>query len=222
MARFPNLQVLIALLRDGFHDGSPGGQVVLRSDGWPVLDYPMTDYLWDGVRRAYLAMAELQFAGGRASGDAPARGREQRRSWREARAAIEALPLHNLTRPRGERARDGRLRHGQRSTQLRRERVRTPPPPRQPLGARCFGVPTSIGANPQLSIYALAARMPAGLAAALGKPGTRPGWTPAPRLRSPRYNFLPPAVLRTRRGERRHAVAAPGSITKPPFRKERP
>jgi choline dehydrogenase-like flavoprotein len=30
--------------------------------------------------------------------------------------------------------------------------------------------PTSIGANPQLSIYALAARMSAGLAAALGKP----------------------------------------------------
>ena len=73
MTRFNNLQVLIALMRDGFHPDSPGGQVVLR-DGLPVLDYPLTDYLWNGARRAYLAMAEIQFAAGRAIGDAAARG----------------------------------------------------------------------------------------------------------------------------------------------------
>ena len=64
MTQLPNVQVLIALLRDGFHDESQGGRVVLRSDGWPVLDYSVPDYLWEGVRRAYLAMAEIQFAAG--------------------------------------------------------------------------------------------------------------------------------------------------------------
>ena len=64
MRELPHLQVLIALLRDGFHPDSPGGTVRLRDDGTPVLDYPLTPYLWDGVRRAFRAMAEIQFAAG--------------------------------------------------------------------------------------------------------------------------------------------------------------
>src|SRR5690606_39708465 len=30
----------------------------------PVLDYRMTDYTWDGIRRAFHSMAEIQFAAG--------------------------------------------------------------------------------------------------------------------------------------------------------------
>jgi hypothetical protein len=62
MREFPNLQVVIALLRDGFHPDSPGGRVRLRGDGTPELDYPISDYLWEGMRRALLTMAEIQFA----------------------------------------------------------------------------------------------------------------------------------------------------------------
>ena len=36
----------------------------LRGDGSPVLDYPVTDYLRDGLRRAYRSMAHIQFAAG--------------------------------------------------------------------------------------------------------------------------------------------------------------
>jgi len=52
MSHFPYLQVIIALTRDGFHEKSVGGTVELKKDGTPVLDYPITDYVWDGLRRS--------------------------------------------------------------------------------------------------------------------------------------------------------------------------
>ena len=55
MAAFPDAHVLLALLRDGFHPESAGGNVGLRDDGSPVLAYPLTPFIWDGVRRALLA-----------------------------------------------------------------------------------------------------------------------------------------------------------------------
>jgi hypothetical protein len=64
LRRFPHTQALLALLRDGFHEQSPGGEVRLRSDGSPLLDYPITPYVWEGARRALLSMAEIQFAAG--------------------------------------------------------------------------------------------------------------------------------------------------------------
>ena len=64
MAGLPNVQVIIALLRDGFHPQSEGGNVELKSDGTPLLDYPITPYLWDGARRALRTMAQIQFAAG--------------------------------------------------------------------------------------------------------------------------------------------------------------
>ena len=64
MQDFRRLHVTLALLRDGFHPQSTGGRVHLRDDGTPVLDYPLTPYLFDGMRRAFLAMAEIQFAAG--------------------------------------------------------------------------------------------------------------------------------------------------------------
>ena len=172
MTQLANLQVMIALLRDGFHPGSPGGQVVLRSDGWPVLDYSMTDYLWEGVKRAYLAMAEIQFAAGATAilplheSAAPAT------SWRSARAAIESLPLRPLAArivsahvmggcPMGNDAATSVVNEAGRHHHLANLSVHD---------ASVF--PTSLGANPQLTIYALAARMASGLASSLGKPAS--------------------------------------------------
>jgi hypothetical protein len=64
MKDFPHTHALLALLRDGFHAQSPGGQVKLRSDSTPVLDYPSRPFVMDGARRALLSMAEIQFAAG--------------------------------------------------------------------------------------------------------------------------------------------------------------
>jgi choline dehydrogenase-like flavoprotein len=93
MSRLPKMQVTIALMRDGFSAQSPGGKVELLSDGSPVLDYPLDDFLWDGARRAFATMAEIQFAGGAKivmpmHEDAP-----PYRSWAEAKAGIAALPM---------------------------------------------------------------------------------------------------------------------------------
>ncbi len=60
----PNLAASIALLRDGFHEDSPGGTVSLRDNGEPQLDYPLNDYLLDGARRSLLTQVEMQFAAG--------------------------------------------------------------------------------------------------------------------------------------------------------------
>jgi choline dehydrogenase-like flavoprotein len=170
MTRFPNLQVVIALLRDGFHPESQGGQVVLRSDGWPVLDYSMTEYLWNGARRAYLAMAELQFAAGAQSVLPLHENGASASSWREARAAIDALPLATLAArvvsahvmggcPMGPDARTSVVSEAGRHHHVANLSIHD---------ASVF--PTSLGANPQLTIYALSARMASGLATALGKP----------------------------------------------------
>jgi hypothetical protein len=51
---FPHTQALLALLRDGFHAESPGGQVKLLSDSTPVLDYRLTPFR-DGRRAACAA-----------------------------------------------------------------------------------------------------------------------------------------------------------------------
>ena len=85
MKKFPNVQVVIALLRDGFHRDSRGGRVTLANDGTPMLDYSMSAYLWEGVRRAYLAMAEIQFAAGAQTVMPGAREREGIRKLEEAR-----------------------------------------------------------------------------------------------------------------------------------------
>jgi len=168
MHEFARAQVIIALLRDGFHPDSPGGRVSLLGDGAPVLDYPLTDTLWDGVRRALLTMAEIQFAAGATRVLPVHESAFPYASWSEARAAIQALPLEPLrTRvvsahvmggcAMGTDAKSGVVDVHGRHFQLDNLSVHD---------GSVF--PTSLGANPQLSIYALAARNAASLAQALG------------------------------------------------------
>jgi choline dehydrogenase-like flavoprotein len=167
MRELPHLHAQIALLRDGFHADSPGGTVTVGSDGAPVLDYPLTPYVWDGVRRAFRTMAEIQFAAG-ATTVMPIHGSGTAyESWAGARAAIDAFALSPRVTPVVSAHVMGGCALG--------------PDPRRaavdPAGryhhltnlyvqdGSLF--PTSIGANPQLSIYGLAARLASGLAAEL-------------------------------------------------------
>ncbi|MEH6493610.1 GMC family oxidoreductase [Halopseudomonas sp.] len=159
--------LMLALLRDGFHEQSQGGTVALRDNGDPVLDYPLNDYLWDGVRRAYLSMGEIQFAAGALSVvPTHAHGRESR-SWADFRQQVTELSyrIHDVRLASahvmggcamGEDPTravvDSRGRHHQ----LANLSV---------LDGSLF--PTSIGANPQLSVYGLVAKLATGLAAEL-------------------------------------------------------
>ena len=64
MNRLPYLNMMIALLRDGFVEASQGGEVYLRDDGIPGINYEINDYLREGIVRAWQTMAEIQFAAG--------------------------------------------------------------------------------------------------------------------------------------------------------------
>ena len=169
MRDLPHMQVIIALLRDGFHPDSPGGTVTLRGDGTPLLDYPLNDYFWDGARRALATMTEIQFAAGaktvmpvHASGVTYTR-------WPDARAGLAALPLAPLVTPVVSAHVMGGCPIG---PDVRRAAV--DPSGRYHhldnlyvLDGSLF--PTSVGANPQLSIYAMTAKLASGLVTMLGR-----------------------------------------------------
>jgi choline dehydrogenase-like flavoprotein len=173
MRQFPHLQGMLALLRDGFHPASQGGRVLLDDDGAPVLDYPLNDPIWDGARRALLTMAEIQFAAGAGTVQVAHEAAPRYASWQEARAGIAALPYRlHATRVASAHVMGGCMMAGQ-------GRGVTGPDGRY-QGLSNLSVhdgslfPTSIGANPQLSIYGITARLASSLAESLtGKPAPR-------------------------------------------------
>jgi len=167
MQQFPRMQVLIALLRDGFHPESQGGTVRLRDDGTPQLDYPLLPVIWDGARRALHSMAEIQFAAGALSVMPVHAGGAAFTDPAAARAAIDAFELRPLVTtvvsahvmggaPLGPDPQRAVVAVTGRHHQLENLYV---------FDASLF--PTSIGANPQLSIYGIVARLATDLAQAL-------------------------------------------------------
>ncbi|MFV0300510.1 MAG: GMC family oxidoreductase N-terminal domain-containing protein, partial [Paracoccus sp. (in: a-proteobacteria)] len=63
MRRLPHLSALNALHGDGFHEGEACGTVELTDSG-PALDYPITDLLMRSARHAIEVLSELHFAAG--------------------------------------------------------------------------------------------------------------------------------------------------------------
>ncbi|WP_211829956.1 GMC family oxidoreductase [Kistimonas asteriae] len=167
MADLPYTACTLALLRDGFHPDSPGGQVMLRNDGTPILDYPMTDYLWDGVRRALQTMAEIQFAAGARKVRPLHQDASYVDSLEKVTALINELPMKKYRTLIGSA-------HVMGGCPMGEDRYQTVVNSRgehhylenlSVIDGSVF--PTSIGANPQLSIYGQAARMASLLAGRL-------------------------------------------------------
>lgn len=164
LAQFPKTHALLALMRDGFHEQSPGGRVTLRSDGSPLLDYPLNDFVMDGARRAFLSMAEIQFAAG-ARSVLPVHEMAQRcDSWAKARQAIAELPMKPLLT----RVVSAHVMGGCGLAGDERRGVVRPDGTHWQLANLSIHdgsiFPTSIGANPQLSIYGIVNRLATGLA----------------------------------------------------------
>ncbi|MBC7991967.1 MAG: GMC family oxidoreductase [Rhizobacter sp.] len=164
LKQFPHMHSLLALMRDGFHPQSTGGQVKLQSDGSPVLDYPLNDFVMDGARRALLSMAEIQFAAGARTVVPVHELAGAYTSWPQAQAAIKALPMKPLlTRvvsahvmggcAIGANEGQGVVRPDGTHWQVNNLSVHD---------GSLF--PTSIGANPQLSVYGFANKLATGLA----------------------------------------------------------
>ncbi|NWD73988.1 GMC family oxidoreductase [Pseudomonas gingeri] len=170
MEQLPHTHMMLALMRDGFHPDSPGGSVELRGDGTPVLDYQVSAYAWDGLRRAYHSMAEIQFAAGAQSVLPLHADADYVNTLAKARELIDELSLE-LYRTRlgsahvmggcamGEEAKSAVTDSLGRHHQLRNLSVHD---------GSLF--PTSIGANPQLSVYGLTAQLATALAERLKNP----------------------------------------------------
>ncbi|APC22668.1 MULTISPECIES: GMC family oxidoreductase [Pseudomonas] len=164
MEQLPHTHAMLALLRDGFHPDSTGGNVELRGDGTPVLDYQVSPYAWDGLRRAFHSMAEIQFAGGAKAVKPLHSDARFAKSLDEVRAQIDGLDLALYRTRLGSAHVMGGCAMGEdpktavtdslgRHHQLHNLSVHD---------GSLF--PTSIGANPQLSVYGLTAQLASALA----------------------------------------------------------
>ncbi|MBT3584320.1 MAG: GMC family oxidoreductase [Halobacteriovoraceae bacterium] len=167
MLNLNHFQTIISLIRDGFDERSVGGQVYLKGDGFAALDYPISDYLWRGIEKSYLAMAEIQFAAGAEKVFPLHNDAEFYQSWAQAKTAIPSLskkilkaklvsahvmggcPMHNSPSK-------GVLDQNSRHHHIENLSI---------IDGSCF--PTSVGANPMQSILALAYRQVEILASAL-------------------------------------------------------
>lgn len=167
MDQLDHTQCMIALMRDGFHEDSQGGTVELGDQGQPVIDYPVDGYLLEGVKRAWSVMLEMQFATGAKSARPAHVDARHYTSWKEAKAALAELDVvahkskvgsaHVMGGcPMGDDPErsvtdsNGKFHH------LDHLYV---------MDGSLF--PTSIGANPQLSIYGLVRKLSSQLAAEL-------------------------------------------------------
>lgn len=166
---YGHTQMLHGLLRDGFEPESQGGRVHLNLDGSPLLHYPLSDHVKHGFKRAWLAMAKIQFAAG----------------------AQEVLPLHEQARPYTTLAEAQERIHalsdvahhlGAGSAHVMGGCAMGAEPDKGVVDQRGRHwsiknlsihdgsvLPTSVGANPQLTIYGLAHRFTSELIDSLTK-----------------------------------------------------
>ncbi|MFZ1865108.1 MAG: GMC family oxidoreductase [Polyangiales bacterium] len=164
MDQLNRTQCMIALLRDGFHEQSQGGTVEIDDQGRPLLDYPLNDYLLEGVQRAWNIMTEMQFATGAKTVRPAHKQATHYSSWNEAKAAIAALGVAPYKATVGSAHVMGGCPMGDDETRSVTD---------------CDGkfhhlehlyimdgslFPTSVGANPQLSIYGLVYKLSTKLA----------------------------------------------------------
>ncbi|HEX4842793.1 MAG TPA: GMC family oxidoreductase [Limnobacter sp.] len=171
MRNFSKTHMQLALLRDGFRPDSAGGRVRLQSDDTPVLDYKLTPAIWDAARRALVAMAELQHAAG-AKTTLPVHEHAQHMgNIDDALKQIKALDMKPLimkvvsAHVMGGARMAGDEKHGVVGPNGRHWQIEN-------LSVHDGSLfPTSIGANPQLSIYGLVNRLTHGLVSELtGQP----------------------------------------------------
>lgn len=167
MTMLPRMNSMIALLRDGFDEQSQGGIIELRSDDSPVVDYEFNDYLKDGLKRSLITMAEIQFAAG-AKRVRPVHTRSDfATTLTDAKKQINLLDYS----PNAIRVGSAHVMGGCSMGATESEGVVN-------ANGQAFHLenlsimdgstfPTSIGANPQLSIYGMVAKQATALAKTL-------------------------------------------------------
>ncbi|WP_144211172.1 GMC family oxidoreductase [Shewanella donghaensis] len=157
MTHFNNLQVMIALVRDGYSEQSRGGQVRLTDSGF-ALDYPLEKPFWDTARRAFATMAELQFAAGAKEVVPMNDGVAKQLNWLQAKETIANMDIGLLKTIVASAHVMGGCAMGEDKTQsmIDSEGNSHYFENLSVMDGSMF--PTSLGANPQLSIYGIVAR----------------------------------------------------------------
>jgi len=158
MARLDHAQVNVALMRDGFTEATAGGRVRIDDAGNPLLDYEISDELWAAFQRSFLSMAEAQFAAGaRSVRPGHLDGRDYT-SWEQAREAIKSLAMqkHRVTLYTAHLMGGCTMSSDPGRGVVDSNGTHHQLPNLSVLDGSIF--PTSIGANPQLSIYAFVGR----------------------------------------------------------------
>ena len=158
MEKLPYIHSMLALHRDGFNDQSIGGTVELNEQGLPVLDYPLTDLFWRSAKESLLTMAEIQFAAGAKQVQPIHLDANLANNWRSAKSMIENLSMVALRLnvfsahvmggcSMGADEKGSVVNAYGQHHQIANLSI---------IDGSVF--PTSLGVNPQLSIYALAKR----------------------------------------------------------------
>jgi len=164
MDKLPYTNCLIALMRDGFDERSQGGTVELNDRGEPLLDYEIDQYLLDGVKRAWNVMVEMQFAAGAKTVRPAHKSAKHYRSWADAKTAIAGFTYSPFKVTVGSA-------HVMGGCAMGEDETRTVTSSQGKvhhledlyiMDGSLF--PTSIGANPQLSIYGLVLKLSSQLA----------------------------------------------------------
>jgi choline dehydrogenase-like flavoprotein len=156
---YPNTQLLLSLVRDGFHPQSQGGEVMLNVDGSPLVKYELTPYVLEGFQRSLLTMAEIQFAAGARKVLPYHQQGRYYTSWTEAKKAISAFEMKPFLTGAGSAHVMGGCHMGGSEAMgvVRPDGVHWQISNLSVHDGSLF--PTSIGANPQLSIYGLTTRL---------------------------------------------------------------
>mgnify|MGYP001328401591 CR=1 FL=1 len=151
--------ILVSQIRDGFNEDSQGGVVSLNDKRLPVLDYPLTPFIKDGIRRSWLSMAECQFAAGALQVIPGSNDVKPFHSWSDAKSGIASMTIRspntfvNTTHPLGGCAMGSDERTSVVNTFAKHHHLEN----LAVIDGSIF--PTSLGVNPSLTIYSVAHKL---------------------------------------------------------------
>ncbi len=166
MKNFNKYGVTISFVRDGFNADSVGGTVQLRADGSPGLDYPLSTAVLESIRRSIKSQGAVHFAAGVSRAfighiDAATQGYTDNASFQAAADALSMVSGRvrlNSAHQMGGCGMSADPTKGVVNPNGRHHQVTN-------LSVHDASVfPTSLGLNPQETIFAMSARNTARLA----------------------------------------------------------
>lgn len=162
-----NTQAMLGFLRDGFHEQSQGGTVELAEQNRPVLDYPFSDYFSQGIRDSLTSIMEIQFAAGAKKVRPSHMNADWYSSFDEAKKALAKLDMSpGKVGLASAHAMGGCAMGKDESNSVTTSEGRF----RLLENLSIFDgslFPTSLGVNPQLTIFAVTAKLSQALATSL-------------------------------------------------------